>query len=160
MHSNRGLCNHFFSWYIHTHTHSRHVCVSIRKQKLPQQYVGGGAEDSTVLSQVRQGERSYVRNVHLWTKRERLQVWVDLQSTTCAFLCFVNFYIFTGLQPIKVTFMIFFFFLGISDFFWVLVSWSIVDMWWQKTPHMVNYSRKSHPHISELPYRNFILSCV
>ncbi len=27
VHSNQGLCNYFFSQYIHTHTHRRHVCV-------------------------------------------------------------------------------------------------------------------------------------
>lgn len=58
-----GQC--MLNGWTHTHacTHSSHVC-NARTQRLPQQCVWVGAEDLVVLSQARQSERSYVRNVH------------------------------------------------------------------------------------------------
>lgn len=80
-----------YSRHTHTRTHARTVglCAEPGHKGYHNSGFEVGAEAWTVLSQARQGERSYVRNAQNQTiKEKRLQVLDELALTVCSLLVF------------------------------------------------------------------------
>lgn len=71
----------------HAHTHTVGLCAEPGHKGYHNSGFEVGAEAWTVLSQARQGERSYVRNAQNQTiKEKRVQVLDELALTVCSLL--------------------------------------------------------------------------